>query len=236
MNAAPNKTECPHSHMQRLEYLLILMAGQTHSRFNSSYIFALWQSKHLSTEHTFGTLLTPTLNPFIFNIHKILKLREHIVLLHRCSSQIKMISVLAKDDPSFQICIPGAYFVCFFQSPMSVHLCFIAVAPRIRSALINRDHAELLQVLQQGARRGYGMQPTICARVYVRCCWKIGMGVAVDLMFYIAHLSMTWWLNAIHIDNMRAVALAWLNNKFPFWLQTELHSRSGRCHFNIMRA
>jgi hypothetical protein len=67
------------------------------------------------------------------------------------------------------------------------------------------------------------------------------MGVAVDLMFYIAHPSMIWWLNAINIDNMRAVAvavaLAWLNkNKLPFWLQTELHSRSGRCHFNIMRA
>ena len=76
MNAASNKTECPHSHRHRLEYLFILMAGQTHSRFNSSYIFALWQSQHLSTEHTFGTLLTPTFNPFIFNIHKIFKIKR----------------------------------------------------------------------------------------------------------------------------------------------------------------
>ena len=37
------------------------------------------------------------------------------------------------------------------------------------------------------------------------------MGVAVDLMFYIAHPSMIWWLwlwlNTININNIRAVAL-----------------------------
>ena len=45
------------------------------------------------------------------------------------------------------------------------------------------------------------------------------MGVAVDLMFYIAHPSMIWWLwlNAINMNNMRAVALERLHsNKLPF--------------------
>lgn len=151
MNAAPNKTECPHSHRHHLEYLFILMAGQTHSGFNSSYTFTLWQSQHLSQQNTLSAPYWHRPSILSYSIFtKSSKLREHIVLLHRCSSQRKMISVLAKDDPSFQICMPGAYFVCFFQSPMSVHLRFTAVAARIRSALINRDQTKLLQVVARG--------------------------------------------------------------------------------------
>ena len=76
MNAAPNNVECPHTHRHRLEYLFIHMAGQAHSRFNSSYIFAMRQSQHLSAEHTFEAILTPTFNPFIFKIHRIFKVKR----------------------------------------------------------------------------------------------------------------------------------------------------------------
>ena len=57
----------------------------------------------------------PTFNPFIFDIQP-----------------RKIISVLAKNDSSFQICMPGAYFVCVcvFRSPMSVRLILIAVAAK----------------------------------------------------------------------------------------------------------
>ena len=56
------------------------------------------------------------------------------------------------------------------------------------------------------------------------------MGVAVDLMFYIAHPSMIWWLwlNAVDINNIRAVALERLNkNKFPFGCKRSYILRAG---------